>query len=315
MPSSSSSSREPSSSARWQSTGWGVVDGERVKETIVSTFKYSYNALVYHGEDIARSVDRVARFGYDAIEVVGEPEQFDPRRIKKLTEDAGIRVSSICPLYTASRDLVHPEANQRARAVQYVRDVAEFAAEMECPTIIVHPTANGKTQRLASEAEERKWAVNGIREGGEYAARLGVNLSLECWNRYETYFLNRLEQAASLWQEAGLRNGGIQGDTFHMNLEEESIEGAFRLYGTLLQHVHLADSNRAAPGSGHLDFRPILQSLVEVGYDKYLSFELLPAFADPFAALAGGGGEEFFDAYTEQAIRVTKNAEPQPSRV
>ena len=145
----------------------------------------------------------------------------------------------------------------------------------------------------------------------EYAARCGVSLSLECWNRYETYFLNRLEQAASLWQEAGLSNGGIQGDTFHMNLEEESIDGAFRAYGHLLQHVHLADSNRAAPGSGHLDFVPILRALVEAGYDKYLSFELLPAFADPFAALAGGGGEEFFDAYTEQAIRVTKSTESQ----
>ena len=281
----------------------------------MSRFKYSYNALVYYGEDIARSIDRVARFGYDAIEVVGEPARFDARRIKALTRDAGIRVSSICPLYTATRDLVHPDAGQRANAVQYVKDVAEFAAEMECPTIIVHPTANGKTQRLASEAEERKWAVNGIRAGGEHAARLGVNLSLECWNRYETYFLNRLEQAASLWREVGLDNGGIQGDTFHMNLEEDSIEGAFREHGHLLQHVHLADSNRAAPGSGHLDFRPILAALADAGYENYLSFELLPAFADPFAALAGGGGEEFFDAYTEQAIRVTKAAEPQPSRV
>lgn len=279
----------------------------------MSRFKYSYNALVYYGEDIAKSIDRVARFGYDAIEVVGEPEQFDPKRIKALASDAGIQVSSVCSLYTPDRDLVHPEADGRARAVQYVKDVAAWASELECATIIVHPTANGKTQRLATEADERRWAVEGIREAGEYAAPLGVSLSLECWNRYETYFLNCLEQAASLWQEVGLDNGGIQGDTFHMNLEEVSIDGAFRAHGRFLQHVHLADSNRAAPGSGHLDFRPILEALTEVGYDKYLSFELLPAFANPFAALAGGGGHEFFDEYTEQAIRQTKAAEPRLS--
>jgi sugar phosphate isomerase/epimerase len=273
-------------------------------------FKYAYNALVYYGEDVAKSVDRVARFGYDAIEIVGEPEQFDAGRIKKLADDAGIAVSSICSLYTPERDLAHPDPAARARAVQYVKDVAAFASEMDCPTIIVHPTANGKTARLASEEEERNWAVEAIREAGEYAAPLGVSLSLECWNRYETYFLNRLEQAASLWQEVGLDNGGIQGDTFHMNLEEDSIAGAFREHGHLLQHVHLADSNRAAPGSGHLDFAPILQSLADVDYEGYLSFELLPAFADPFAALAGGGGDDFFDRYTEQAIRETKAAEP-----
>ena len=31
----------------------------------LSEFKYAYNQLVNHGEDIARSIDRVARFGYD----------------------------------------------------------------------------------------------------------------------------------------------------------------------------------------------------------------------------------------------------------
>ena len=272
-------------------------------------YRYAYNALVYYGEDISASIDRVARFGYDAIEVVGEPAELDAARIKRLADDAGIGVSSVCSIYTAERDLAHPDPEVRANAVQYVKEVADFAATMGAPTIIVHPTACMKTQRLASEAEERKWAVAGIREAGEYAAPLGVNLSLECWNRYETYFMNRLEQAAGLWQEVGLTNGGIQGDTFHMSLEEASIDGAFRQFGSLLQHVHLADSNRAAPGAGHLDFAPIVQALVDGGYGGYLSFELLPASADPFGAMKAGGQEVFFDTYTEQAITHMKRIE------
>ena len=147
------------------------------------TFRYAYNSLVYYGEDIAQSIERVARFGYDAIEVIGEPTELDAKRIKKLTDDAGIVVSSICSLYTPERDLSHPDPAVRAKAVQYVKDVADFASEMETPTIIVHPCANGRTERLASEEEERKWAVEGIRESGEYAEPLGVHLSLECWNR------------------------------------------------------------------------------------------------------------------------------------
>jgi sugar phosphate isomerase/epimerase len=277
-------------------------------------YRYAYNALVYFGEDIADSVDRVARYGYDAIEVVGEPEQFDAARIKRLADDAGIKISSICSIYTPERDLAHPDAAVRKAAVQYVKDVADFAATMGAPTIIVHPTACMKTAALADPADERKWAVEGIREAGEYAAPLGVSLSLECWNRYETYFMNRLEQAASLWQETELSNGGIQGDTFHMSLEEASIAGAFREYGSFLQHVHLADSNRAAPGAGHLDFAPIVQALKEVGYDGYLSFELLPPFADPFGAMKAGGQEAFFDTYTEQAITHMKQVEAQLER-
>jgi sugar phosphate isomerase/epimerase len=272
-------------------------------------FRYAYTSLVYFGEDIAQSIDRVARFGYDAIEVVGEPAAFDAKRIKRLASDAGIAVSSVCSIYTAERDLAHPDAAVRAKAVQYVKDVADFAATMNAETIIVHPTACMKTQPLASAADERQWAVAGIREAGEYAAPLGVSLSLECWNRYETYFMNRLEQAASLWRAVGLTNGGIQGDTFHMSIEEASIADAFRQHGDVLQHVHLADSNRAAPGAGHLDFAPIMQALVDVGYAGYCSFELLPASADPFGAMTAGGQDAFYDPYTEQAINHLKGIE------
>ena len=277
----------------------------------MAPFRYAYNALVYFGEDIADSIDRVARFGYDAIEVVGEPTTLDAKRIKRLADDAGIAVSSVCSIYTAERDLAHPDPAVRTSTVQYVKDVADFAAAMGAETVIVHPTACMKTQALASAADERRWAVEGIRAAGEHAAPLGVNLSLECWNRYETYFMNRLEQAASLWRETGLTNGGIQGDTFHMSLEEASIPEAFRQHGSMLQHVHLADSNRAAPGAGHLDFVPIVQALVDVGYQGYLSFELLPASADPFGAMKAGGQEAFFDRYTEQAIRYMKAVEAQ----
>jgi sugar phosphate isomerase/epimerase len=264
--------------------------------------RFAYNSLVYHGEDLAISIDRVARFGYDGIEIVGEPDHIDPRRVLHLSRAAGVRVSSICSIYTPERDLVHPDAQVRRAAVTYVKAVASFASEMECPTIIVHPTACMKTAPLADAHQEWEWAVEGLREAGEAAQALGVSLSLECWNRYETYFLNRLEQAVALWKATELTNGGVQGDTFHMNLEEVSIADAYRSAGPFLQHVHLADSNRAAPGTGHIDFRPIMQALSDVGYDGWYSFELLPPFADPFRAMQAGGHQAFFDAYTEHAI-------------
>ncbi|MDQ1698122.1 MAG: hypothetical protein QOJ03_3475 [Frankiaceae bacterium] len=277
----------------------------------MTEFRFSYNAIAYTGEDISTSIDRVARFGYDGIELVGEPADYDTAQLKRMAEQAGILFSSICSIYTPERDLAHPDADVRRNAVSYVKDVARLASELECPTIIVHPTACMKTSALADPEQERAWAIDGIRAAGEYADTLGVSLSLECWNRYETYFMNRLAQAVDLWQATGLTNGGVQGDTFHMSIEEASIPEAFRAAGPHLQHVHLADSNRAAPGAGHLDFTAILEALVEVDYDGWLAFELLPAYADPFAAMASGGADEFRDKYTEQAISHVKSCLPQ----
>lgn len=268
----------------------------------MTQFRYAYNSLVYYGEDIGESIDRVARFGYDAIELVGEPTELDGSRIAKLTSDAGIEVSSICSVYTAERDFAHPDPDVRARSAQYIREVADLAAEVGAPTIIVAPTACMKLAPLADRDAEHAWALEGIRAVGEYAAEVGVNLTLECWNRYETYWLNRLEQAVSLWGETELSNGGVMGDTFHMNIEEGSIAEAIRATGPALNHVHLADSNRAAPGEGHTDFAPILRALSDIGYSGYLSFELLPPSADPFGVMRAGGHALFFDRYTEQAI-------------
>ena len=65
-------------------------------------------------------------------------------------------------------------------------------------------------------------------------------------------------------------------DTFHMNIEEpdmvESILGAKEY----ISHVHFADSNRWAPGCGHIDFRKILEALKQIGYRGAISAEILP---------------------------------------
>ena len=276
----------------------------------MSHFKYSYNAIVYHQEEISKGVARVARYGYDAIELVGEPTTHNVDEINNLTDDAGIKVSSICSIWFGDeRDLINPDAANRQRALDYGKSVADFAAAVGAPTIIVGPSPVGKTAALATDEEEWAWAVDSVRNLGEYAATMGVNITLEPWNRYETHFLNRLDRAVELLDATGLKNGGVHGDVFHMNIEEETIGGAFTRAGSNVNHVHLADSNRAAPGVGHTDFKPILQALKDINYDGYLTFELLPAASNPFAMMARGGHLEFLDKYTEKAITEIKALE------
>jgi sugar phosphate isomerase/epimerase len=181
--------------------------------------------------------------------------------------------------------------------------VTELARAVGAPTIIVAPTAYLRTQPVADPKAEWQWAVESVRNVGEYAASLGVDISLECWNRYGTYMLNRLEQGVRMWRETGLENGGVMADTYHMNIEERSLPEAIRQTGELLNHVHLSDSNRLAPGWGHIDFGEILRTLREIGYRGYLAFELiLPPGSPP----EGMGRAEALDDTTEQAIQHIK---------
>ena len=268
--------------------------------------KYAYNTLVYGDEPLEKSIERIAKCGYDGVEFVGEPKKLSTDEINRFLSNYDIKASSICSIYTAERDLVNPDPRTRKNAIQYVKDVVNMAVEIGAPTVIIVPSACMKTTPLAPADQEWKWAVDSIGKCGEYAREHGINLVLEAWNRYETHFLNRLDQAIKLCNEVGLDNVGIMGDTFHMNIEEHSMAEAIRNSGEKLKHIHIADSNRAAPGRGHIDFKPIVEAIKDIDYQGYLSFELLPAAADPFRVLKEKGAPEFFDQYTKESIQFMK---------
>ena len=96
-----------------------------------------------------------------------------------------------------------------------------------------------------------------------------------------------------------------------MSIEEVNIADAYRAIGSKLNHCHMADSNRAAPGTGHTDFKPILQALKDINFPGYLTMELIPPVSDPFACVRGGRAEEFKDQYTELSIKHLKQIEEQ----
>ena len=272
-------------------------------------FGYSYSVSGSSAGDISASIARMSSLGYDAVELGAELPLAEASKARDLIDGAGLAVSSVCPSFTAERDLSHPDPELRESAVRYVREVADLANAVGAPAIIIAPTAFLRSQPLASEEEEWRWAVETIRTAGEYADALGVDLTLECWNRYGTFLLNRLEQAVLLWGETGLSNGGVMADTYHMNIEERSIPEAIRSTGTLLNHVHLSDSNRAAPGQGHVGFAQVLQALLDIDYRGYLTFELDTRAAVRSGVIPPEGRDDPTPYLMEEAIQHLRHLE------
>jgi sugar phosphate isomerase/epimerase len=71
-----------------------------------------------------------------------------------------------------------------------------------------------------------------------------------------------------------------------MNIEEPDMPAAIREAGRdYIYNVHLADSHRRLPGSGHTDFRSCFRALKEIGYDRFCGLECA-IDGDPMTALA-----------------------------
>ena len=79
--------------------------------------------------------------------------------------------------------------------------------------------------------------------------------------------------AVQLVEAVGHPNVGVLLDTFHLNIEEKDVAGAYKLAGKHLKHVHTCENDRGAPGSGHVEWTQVFEALREIGYNGWLTIE------------------------------------------
>jgi sugar phosphate isomerase/epimerase len=268
--------------------------------------RYGYSVLPYGDEPLEVSFNRVARCGYDTIELLGQPDALDVAEINEHQKRTGLKVASLCMIYGPHTDIVSSDPGIRRSALDYILQVLALAAQVGVEVVPITPTACMKPRPEAPLEQEWQWACETIGAAAEAAQAHNIRVVVEPWNRYETYLINRLDQAARMVRDVGHPNVGVKGDLFHMNIEELNIAESIRVTGPLLWHLDVADSTRAVPGVGHLDLAPVAAALEDIGFDGILNFELLPAAGDPFLSIKGGDAEEFKDEYTALAIERLK---------
>jgi sugar phosphate isomerase/epimerase len=225
-------------------------------------------------EPLGTTLSRIKKFGYESIEISGEPAQYDIKETRQLLKDSGIRCWGAVTLTLGERNLAAKDEGQRARSVDYVKSVITMVSELDGEIITLVPATVGKVVPDATEEEEWKWVVDATRECFAHAKARGVKIAIEPLNRFETYMFNRAAQALAL-ADAVSPECGVCLDAFHINIEESDMYEAIRLAGDRLFDFHVADNNRFAAGLGQLDWRKIVGTLKEIGYDGALTNEFV----------------------------------------
>lgn len=223
-------------------------------------------------ETIETTIRRVSSLGYTKLEIAGSPEHYDTKEVRKLLKDHGLTCWGSVTLMLGDRNLLARNEAQRASSVQYVKDVVKMVKELDGHMVSVVPGTVGKMVPDGRPEEEWKWAVESMKEIYAYSEAAGILLGIEPINRFETYFINRADQALALAEAVG-PNCGVCLDTFHMNMEETDMFEAIRKAKGKLAGFHVADNNRMAPGMGHLNWKKIIDTLREVNYNSVLSVE------------------------------------------
>jgi D-psicose/D-tagatose/L-ribulose 3-epimerase len=249
--------------------------------------KYGVNTMVWTtrvGMPEQSLFSRIKEWGFDGVELFLSPQEpADIPAVGRILDEFHLERTT-CSVIPRDANLVSPQAEVRARGVEFltrcVERTAELGAHLLCGPLYAGLGVMTGTRRTQ---DEWQWAVDGLRAAAKRGQKLGVTLCLEPLNRFETYFLNTLSDAAQLVHEIGEPNARIHFDTFHANIEERHPTESIRAVANDLGHVHISENDRGVPGTGHTDWRGILSTLKEIGYEGWLTIE---SFAQPEPELA-----------------------------
>jgi sugar phosphate isomerase/epimerase len=236
-------------------------------------------------EPIEDTLATLARQGYDAIEMFGEPGEIDAKKLLDLLDSYGFPVCGVTGMWGSistngwKRRLLSNDPAIVQASEQYVIDCLHLCNivgghEMNVCLFADDTRSVDRTHRIIPANEREIFAAKAVpllRRLSRKASDYGIELLLEPLNRYSTPYCASAKDALAIANQVD--SLGILLDTFHMNIEEDSFKAAIESSSKFLRHLHFADNNRKMPGFAHIDFSSIVESLNEIGYGGYVSFE------------------------------------------
>ncbi len=221
--------------------------------------------------------DIVKKCGYNGIEYnfTEWPSEVDTTQINEILDKYNLEISAIGTrhmfldynLYLAS-----PSQSIRRKAVAYIKECMKLANTLGAKVV-----QNGWA--FQGEKLERKYkdvwkfALQSLNELAEFTEEYDVIDAIEVINHYESKLINTMKQGQTFLDEIKGGKFKLNIDTYHMNIEEGSIKESILSTSDSIGYVHIADSNRLAPGYGHFPFREFIDALNVIDYDSYIVME------------------------------------------
>lgn len=235
-------------------------------------------------------VEKVAKLGFDIIEVaahhINEYSDAELAIIRHTARENNIILTAgIGPSKT--KNLSSPDSAVRQAGRAFSEQTLTNVAKLDIKIIggALHSYWPVDYSQPVDKQGDRARGVEGIHDIADFANDLGIDLCIEVLNRFENHVINTAAEGVAFVQDVGKPNVKVMLDTFHMNIEEDSLGDAIRTAGPLLGHFHTGESNRRVPGKGRLPWHEIGLALREINYTGAVVME-------PFVKTGGTIGSD-----------------------
>ncbi len=249
--------------------------------------KYSFNTWAYShfpcwvpSYPIEEVIKRLARIGYDAMELgCAQPQAWpyftsaeERKKIRACLQENHLRISSMLPAPGGGPGGNIASANlaEREWTKQYWKDCIDMGLELDdCKTLLC---VCGWYIYGTRKRDAWQWARDAIGEVADYAAKSGVTLMLEP-TATDSNLVEGCDDAIMMMEDIGRENVKLMFDVTHALYRNEVPSDYVYQMGKNLKHIHMADYDRKAPGTAGCDFVDIMQALKDIGYDGYVTME------------------------------------------
>ena len=240
---------------------------------------------LFEGWDLARVCRFVKEVGYDGIELapftlaerITDLDSTQLRASRATVADAGLQVIGLHWLLAQTTEfyLTSPDPVVQARTGDYLLALARATRELGGGLLVLgSPKQRDLLPGVTFDAAVGH-ATRTLERVLPHLDELDVDLCLEPLGPGETNFLNTCAETVRWIERVGHPRLRL-----HMDVKAQSTEAGTTVpaliaeHGAIARHFHAQDPNRLGPGMGPVNFAPIVRSLVDSGYDHWISVEV-----------------------------------------
>lgn len=206
-------------------------------------------------------IDKVSSLGFDILEIAAGPlPEYSDEELKELKKHAADKNIRLTVGYgpVPENNISSSDPAVRKHALEFYTDLFKRMEKIGATLIggALYSCWPIDFSKPVDKKGDWERGIEGMAKLGRIAAECGIEvLGLESLNRFENHVINTSKECTAFVKsvrelEPKASNVSVMLDTFHMNIEEESIGAAIREAGSLLGHFHTGECNRMVPGRG-----------------------------------------------------------------
>lgn len=215
-------------------------------------------------------IKKAEELGFQAIDfAIAHPESFPTKEVIKELRNTTLQPVTSTTL-NAETNLISPNNTIREKGIQTLKQLIDINKAIGSK-ILGGVNYAGRGCLTGKPRTKTEWenSVSAMKEVAAYALRVHPDLKIcvEPVNRFETHFINTVEDGINYCKDVGTENMAVHLDCFHMIREETSFTQAVKICGKkYLGYVHVCENNRGIPGTGLVPFKEFFTALNEIGY-------------------------------------------------